>query len=241
MIVTCPNCAHDFEKSSSTLDVKECTDEFEPLLTAPAKKVFKTKLTSCDFMTLFCPQCSTEEPLQLKEQVSLSKYGTLLTRHDVAEMWPEHASCDAIIKMRQVHFLSGFVSVSLAVSMAAGGDTQAVMQRLVDKRLRIIAHIMNTGVAEGWIKFGVLGGPHVLDMVVMNPSLRKMIVMYIGTDVPIDEKKIPVVAGRDHASQIRVEQQKWINDRLGAPLCLAEGELGTEVDWDKYAELHNIA
>jgi hypothetical protein len=240
MIVTCPNCAHDFEKSE-TIAVKDYHDDFEPLLTSPAKRVFNTALTACDFMTLFCPVCKTEEPVALEQQISMSKYGTLLSHDDVAELWPAHVSHEVKIHTRHVHFLSGFISVSLATALVAGGDTDGVIQQLIDKRLRVLAHIFNIGVAEGWIKYGVLAGPMVVNMAVLDPSLRKLIGLYVGTHVPIDESKLEVVAGRDRQTQIRLAEQKWLNDRIGAPLFLQEGELGTETDWVRYAELHNIA
>lgn len=239
MIVTCPNCAHDFEKP--TLDVQNYHDDFEALLTSPAKRVFNTTVTACDFMTLFCPVCKTEEPVALEQQISMSKYGTLLSHEDVAELWPAHVSHEVAIKTRHVQFLSGFISVSLAAALVASGDTNGVINRLLDKRFRILAHIFNTGVAEGWIKYGVLAGPMVVDMAVLDPALRKMVGLYVGTHVPIDEKKIEFVAGRDRMAQIRLAEQKWLNDRLGAPLFVQEGELGTETEWERYAELHNIA
>lgn len=240
MIVTCPNCAHDFEKPTH-VEVKDYHDDFAVLLTSPAKRVFNTPVTACDFMTLACPVCKTEEPVTLEQQISMSKYGTLLSYDDVAELWPTHVSHEVTIKMRHVHFLSGYVSVSLATAMVNGGDTGGVMQRLIEKRLRVLAHIFNIGVAEGWIKYGVLAGPMVIGMAVLDPSMRKMVGLYVGTHVPIDEKEIEIVAGCDRTTQLRLAEQKWLNDRLGAPLFLREGELGTEVDWVRYADLHNIA
>jgi hypothetical protein len=228
MKVACPKCAHEFEPVSVVVTP---IPEFRELLTPEAKKIYDTPLRATVFETFECVECQTEF-LKTKEHherattMDLSQFCGGEAAH-VAHVLPEHEGHTMLMHARLVQFLAGPVEITLAQAMVGPQYNPDLLELLIAKRLRVMAHIFNRGVAEGWIAFGVLMGAVRLRLAAMDPRERVLVACYPGIKSPS--------RGPDP-----FDERAWLNEKIGFETFCHEGELGFVDPWDAYAKANNI-
>lgn len=229
MKVNCPNCSHSFDDKSlldlgGTLQIKKY-DEFRALLTAPAKKIYDTPITGTVFQAVRCAVCKTDELVTLEETVKLANRTGLPQNEIIAEVWPHHVGHDLTLHAKVSHMMVGVVESSLQSAIVSPYGVDRVLEHLVERRLRVMAHVFNLGVAEDWISYGVLSGAFGMDMAMLSPVYRRIIGCIPGINVPGSVE----------------EQRQWLNTRLGAELFTSDGAEAHSEPWDAYAKANNIA
>lgn len=236
--IDCPHCHERFSHemkvtamgdspaNSHTLHVRKLTG-FRNLLTDEAKKVYDVKIPSTVIETVYCEKCDVEEYVtpEMSEKRRAASLKLLLGNEKEPSGWWAHEKCgDAAgskmwLRVRLMQFLGAPVTASLAATMVMDGYLQAML----DRRVKVMAHVFNRGVAEGWIAYGVLTDAFCLEMAQLAPVQRLLPQVYVGTRTPPD-----------------VDGRVWLNEKLGADLFTMEGEVACEDPWHDYAKANGL-
>lgn len=180
METTCPKCQFKFNPEALQFQVAS-VPEFEKHLSADARKVYNRQLRSVKYRLCSC--------------------GTIDCEGEDHTNTTDNTAC--VQEEREVVFMGGVAEISLVGHMMG-----ASLDYEISVLAKHLAEQFNRGVQEGWLTDGCLGHAMKMDLVVLEPALRSMLIVYVGSPFKREE----------------------LNERFGAGICTREGEL--PLRWD---------
>lgn len=162
--------------------------ELRDLLTDKAKKVYDTKLTSIVNEIIECHTC---------KETYLKSYKK------------DHEKHKTDIKCKAVQYLGTVIEVP---HMHLAEDSNYLKQEK-NKRIKQLAHIINTGVENGWLKYGTLTQTITIPLATLCATEKHILLTYIASDFSREELNKLYSPGEKNPPELFIQEGQLPNSK----------------------------